>query len=261
MNIQEYISSGIIESYVLGLASPEERAEFENNCSQYPELITARIAFEETLENTAKKNAIAPPTGTKEHIIQQLGITGKTITMSLTPVRRMNGLKYAVAACLVLLAGSLYWNISMVRKNNSLTATLDSTNTKLKGVDEKMKGYENDMSMIVQNPNVRMAYMKGMPQSPQSFTTVYWDTTSHDVYLMVNNLPAPASDKQYQLWAILNNKPVDMGIFDMEDLAIRKRPMLIQLKKAQSAQAFAITLEKKGGSTAPEGQMYVMGYL
>ena len=60
MNIQDYISSGIIESYVLGLASQEERSEFERLAAQYPELLEARIAFEKTLEKQAMDNAIAP---------------------------------------------------------------------------------------------------------------------------------------------------------------------------------------------------------
>ena len=46
MNIQEYISSGIIESYVLGLADPEERLEFERIAVEYPELLAAKDAFD-----------------------------------------------------------------------------------------------------------------------------------------------------------------------------------------------------------------------
>jgi anti-sigma-K factor RskA len=42
VNKQEYISSGIVESYVLGLASAEERNEFEQMCSQYPDVLAAR---------------------------------------------------------------------------------------------------------------------------------------------------------------------------------------------------------------------------
>ena len=61
MNTQEYISSGIVESYVLGLASEEERIEFEQYCAQYPEVLAARTAFELSLENQAMENAIAPP--------------------------------------------------------------------------------------------------------------------------------------------------------------------------------------------------------
>ena len=102
-----------------------------------------------------------------------------------------------------------------------------------------------------------MASMKGMDISPQSHATVFWDTTTHDVYLLINNLPTPTNDKQYQLWAIFNGKPVDLGVFD-----IKKEKLLVQAKNAQGAEAFAITLEQKGGSpSGPKGDMYVMGKL
>jgi anti-sigma-K factor RskA len=36
---------------------------------------------------------------------------------------------------------------------------------------------------------------------------------------------------------------------------------MVKMKNAQEAQAFAITLEPKGGSSAPTGGMYLMGKL
>ena len=100
--------------------------------------------------------------------------------------------------------------------------------------------------------------MDGTPVSPQSYTTVYWDTTSHDVYLLVNNLPKPASDQQYQLWALLNGQPIDMGMLEISEKPLQ----LYHMKNIQAAQAFAITLEKKGGSPTPTlTKMYVMGKL
>ena len=61
MNIQEYISSGIVESYVLGLASTEERLEFEQLCAAHAELRQAREAFEQSLEQQAIAGATPPP--------------------------------------------------------------------------------------------------------------------------------------------------------------------------------------------------------
>ena len=85
--------------------------------------------------------------------------------------------------------------------------------------------------------------------------TVYWNTESKDVYLLVNKLPKPVPDKQYQLWAIVDGKPVDAGIFDM-----REGISFVKLKTIPKAEAFAITLEKKGGSATPTmDAMYVMG--
>ena len=97
--------------------------------------------------------------------------------------------------------------------------------------------------------------MKGQAINPSGLSTIYWDTQTKDVYLLVNSLPQPASDKQYQLWAIVDGKPVDAGVFDMKDA-----DGLVKMKNIPQAQAFAITLEKKGGSASPTlAAMYVMG--
>lgn len=253
MNIQQYISSGIIESYVLGLASAEERSEFETMCAQYPEILQARISFELALEKEVMQNAIKPPAGIKKKILNEIESSGKLVTMSSNAVRKINWLKYAVAACLILLAGSLYWNISLYNKTKKLQTNYDNSIAKLDIM-------EKDSRILQQNPNVKMAAMTGMEASPKSLATVYWDTTSKDVYLLVNNLPKPASDKQYQLWALLDGKPVDAGMID-DEYFIQQNKLLIRMKNMQSAQAFAITLEKKGGNPTPQGAMYVMGKL
>ena len=254
MNIQEYISSGIIESYVLGLASAEERSEFEKMCEQYPEVLHTRIDFELLLEEQAMQNAIEPSERLKARIFEKLQSTEKIVNVSSSPVRNMNWLKYAVAACFILLAGSLYWNISLYNKNKKLQSEFDGTVARLNYM-------EKDIRILQQNPNIKMASMKGMDVSPQSYATVYWDTTSKDVYLLVNNLPQPASDKQYQLWALLDGKPIDIGMID-NDYFIKQDRLLVKAKNVQNAQAFAITLEKKGGSSTPTmDKMYVMGKL
>ncbi|MBC7873789.1 MAG: anti-sigma factor [Ferruginibacter sp.] len=249
MNTEEYISGGIVESYVLGLASEEERKEFEIMCAQHPEVLQARTAFELALEKQAMENAIAPPAELKSRILSQVGATGKLVAMPSERASNLGWLRYAAAACLILLAGSLYWNITLFNKNKNLKDNYNTTAGRLNDM-------EKDIRILQQNPNIKMASMKGLDVSPQSYATVYWDTTSHDVYLLTNNLPVPASDQQYQLWAIFDKKPVDLGVFD-----IKKERLLIQAKNAQGAEAFAITLEKKGGSTTPQGTMYVMGKL
>ena len=61
MNIKEYISSGIVQSYVLDQADEAERAEFEKLSAQYPELVAERKAFEDALEKFALQHAVVPP--------------------------------------------------------------------------------------------------------------------------------------------------------------------------------------------------------
>lgn len=252
MNVQEYISSGIVESYVLGLASDEERKEFEQMCVQYPDVLAARNGFELVLEKKAMENAIIPPVDLRNSIFNEVKETAMVISPAAAPVRKINWTKYAAAASVILLAGSLYFNLNLYKKNKILQNNYDNTVAKLNDV-------EKDIQILQQNPNVKMASMKGQGISPSSFATVYWDTASQDVYLMINNMPEPASDKQYQLWAFLDGKPIDMGLIEITEKPLQ----LYRLKKAQAAQAFAITLEKKGRAdiSKPGGDVYVMGGL
>lgn len=254
MNIQEYILSGIVESNVLGLASDEERREFEQMCRQYPEVLQARVAFELALEKQAMANAVAPAAGLKNKILEEVDAGAKVVSISAAPLRKMNGWKYAAAACIALLAGSIYLNVSLSGKNKKLKGEYDKTAAKLDVL-------EKDFDVLhSESQSIKMAALKGTDVSPQSYTTVFWDTTSHDVYLMATNLPAPADSMQYQLWALFDGTPIDLGMLDYD---LKQKKLLVRMKNAQNAQAFAITLEKKGRTNVntPEGQMYVLGKL
>jgi anti-sigma-K factor RskA len=256
VNTQEYISSGIVESYVLGLANEQERAEFEQNCAQYPEVLEARIALENSLEQSAMANAIAPAQGLKNKIWNAIQENEtKVISMAdfKTPVRSINWMKYVVAACLILLAGSVYWNYSLYTKNQKLTNDNSSYVAKL-------TDYEKERDRLKPNDAIKLVSLKGTPDFPKAMTTVYWDSTNHDVYLLVNNLPQPASDKQYQIWALLDGKPIDLGLIENEYF-VKQNTLMVKAKNVDKAQAFAITLETKGGNPTPQGQMVVLGNL
>lgn len=258
MNIQEYISGGMIESYALGLLTAQERFEFEQICTANPEVKAALDAFELQLEKQAMKNSIAPPMELKQKIAETIFAAKQAapvIQVSPAPVRKMNPiaigwLRIATAACFVLLAGSLWWNMNLRNENDALKTNLGKSN-------DRISQMEADAS-IIQKVGMKMVGLGGTANSPKSFATVYWDTTSHDVYLLVNNLPKPASDEQYQLWAIFNGQPQDMGFIEISEKALR----FYRMKNAQAAQAFAITLEKKDGNPAPDlTKIYVMGNL
>jgi anti-sigma-K factor RskA len=94
--------------------------------------------------------------------------------------------------------------------------------------------------------------MPGVKDGKNYIATVFWDTKTKDVYLLNNNLPQAPQGKQYQLWAIIDGKPVDAGMMDVCSGVCR-------MKNIPAAQAFAITLEAQGGNPTPQGEMYVLG--
>ena len=150
------------------------------------------------------------------------------------------------------IAGSAYWNYSLYNENKKL----DKENGDYVA---KISSFEKDMD-VMHRSSIKMVSLKGMEAAPGALTTVFWDSTSHNVYLLINNLPIPASDKQYQIWALLDGKPIDLGMIQNEYF-IHQKSLLIKAQNVEKAQAFAITLEKKGGNPTPQGQMIVLGNL
>lgn len=268
MNVQDYIASGMIENYVLGLASAEERAEFERMSAAHSEVRAARESFELILEKQLQDQAITPPANLKSKVFAEIEVEKDSQQEKIIPIRRIlrvkaNWARSVAAAAIILLAGSTILNFyfftqykKYINKYDELVASQNQMAITNKTLETKLSDYASAIGHM-KDTGMALVKMVDVPTSPSPgcSTTVYWDTRSKDVYLLVNNLPKPASDKQYQLWAMVDGKPVDAGIFDMnEGLPFMK------MKNIPEAQAFAITLEKKGGSSVPTMEsMYVMG--
>jgi len=61
LDLQDYIDSGIIESYLLGLASVEEEALLERMRYIYPELETEIAMAEYRLQRVTEEGGVTPP--------------------------------------------------------------------------------------------------------------------------------------------------------------------------------------------------------
>jgi anti-sigma-K factor RskA len=257
VNVQEYIESGIIESYVMGLASEPERAEFERLCTLHPDLLAARKKFEERLEGYASENAVIPPPEVKVKVLEAIGkpasraetssIPPKIVTMPIekgpTGTPFIPRLVAAASIILFLATGYLYYqtkqeNKDLASTNDRLSVSLDTTRHILNRIIDETK--------VVSDPNTMVVNMVGTTVAPKSSANIYWDSASTSVYLVVKNMPKLPSDKQYQLWALIDKEKVDLGVFDATDDKV-----ILKMKNTKKAQAFAITIEKKGGSSSP----------
>lgn len=259
MNVREYISSGVVESYVLGLATEAEQQEFETACRQYPEVLQARVQFEQKLEQELLRDAPPASEGLKKRIIgsiENLNAQSAVPIAEPASVRRMGIWKIVAAASVAALIGMLFWAIRLNTRNQQLEDQNVALQRRADSSTAQLTQLQQDAQRM-QGPAVKLATMRGTSSAPNALATVYWDTTNTDVYIMINNLPQPTSDKQYQLWALLNGQPIDLGVFE-----VRQQQLLVKMRNVQNAQAFAVTLEPKGGSPAPTmSALYVLGEL
>jgi len=256
VNIKEYISSGVVESYVLGLLTAQERFEFEQYCEAYPELKAARNAFEIAIEKQAMENAVSPPAFVKEKVlsaIQQKPASNTSKIISMEPTtRRSSGLRWMAAASIILFLVAGYFAYTFYNQNKELKRMNEEMADKFNAVDSIL----NERRRL-EGENVTVVNMVAMkPNAPSA--NIYWDTTSSNVYMLVKNMPKLASDKQYQLWSLIDSnglKPTSLGLFDGG-----QERVIIKMDNAQKADAFAITIEKRGNTGGPDlGQLQNMG--
>ena len=264
MDIQEYIESGIIESYVLGMASIGEAAELEMLAQQHPEIMQVADAFAALLAKNVNDNSIAPPPALKSKIFAVLENEFATETtkserkpasvinisdnISITN-KQTDFWKYMAAASIILFAISGVFNYYFYN-NYKLV------NTKYQAllIDKTSLQANNDTyKAIFKSADIKAIKMAGVAGKETNLATVYWNQKTNEVYLSNNNLQQTPKGKQYQLWAIVDGKPVDAGIIGSCD-------GLCKMKNISNPQAFAVTLEKEGGSPTPTlTDMFVIG--
>jgi anti-sigma-K factor RskA len=236
-----------------------------------------REAFEEaqkTFEMLATAQAVTPPNDLKSKIwdrIQQQEKVELPVEKPIIPIqtnvqqspvkteiretkseKKGNWRNFAIAASLLFLVSTganLYWMNSQSELKEEMANMKNENQSKNLAIQNMQQKLD-----VVANPDMKKIVLAGVEKHPEAKATVLWDANSKDVYLSVNNLPKAPEGMQYQLWAIEDGKPVSAGMYS-ED-----KDMKIALANITKAQAFAITLEKKGGSEAPTMEnMYVMG--
>lgn len=274
MDIQAYIASGILESYVLGELPAAEAREVEEMAARYPEIGEELTYIEETLEVVAQSAAIAPKAGLRESILDAIApvpAAATTAPVQETPVRPLRQTpvsapvthqpqRWLMAASISLalissLAAAYFW--SRWQQSEEQLASLAAQNTVLvqnvSTLENRAQGMEQSLAVLT-NPTYQAVTMKGLAPAPDALAVVYWNPATEEVYLNAGSLPMPPTGKQYQLWAIVDGKPVDAGVFDTSAQQLQR------MKEIENASAFAVTLEPAGGSPSPTmEQMYVMG--
>ena len=247
---------------MLGLASAEERADFETLCRQHPQLVAARNDFEMVVEKQLLSEVPVPVAAVKERIMNSIrqdipAGQSKIVSMQNTDSTRGPGwLRYVAAASVILLLAAAYFAYNFYSKNKKLEQELAKSKDTQTEMDARLKNLE-----IVTQPNVSVVTLRGTEKAPKSSANIYWDSTSADVYLVVRNMPKLPSDKQYQLWSIINGKdgglqPTSLGLFDMGE----DGKLILKMEGAKKADAFAITIESRGNKGGPTlEQLQTMG--
>jgi len=264
VNAQDIISSGLLELYAAGLTSKEESEKIAQWAKQFPEVAKELEEIQASVEAYARSRSIEPGESVKDKIFERIN-RNKSLTAIPVNVEgttaKLVGIasywKWVAAASVLLLLGSIALNIMFYGKYDEANTNLQQTQQQLANVTDSNKNMKEDMS-VVQSKYSEPVALHGMGVAPDAAAKIFWMKNTGDVYVDPSNLPDVPQGKQFQVWAIVNGKPVDAGM-----LLTSKKGDKYRIQKMRSfgkADAFAITIEKEGGSPTPTmNQMVVMG--
>lgn len=270
--VKDYIETGILELYVLGDVSPDERLQVEEMMSKHIAIKTEITEIETAMEAYAHANAVSPAENQRDKILNSLltnladdrnftaakraAVEDKVIVM---PARQNNFYKYAFAASVALLAASivaLYNMHSQLEQSTLQLAVLSTQNQQI----SKTVSFKDEQLGIFHDTTFKMIKLKPTVHAPASANIVVaWSPVKKKVMIDMASMKMPENDKdhQYQLWALVDGKPVDLGVFDK---TTNDTTDMKEMRSIASAGAFAVTLEPRGGSINPTmSELMVMG--
>lgn len=184
---------------------------------------------------------------------------------------------WALAAALAVFCGLSLVKSSQLTKEQSLLAAetqgLRDKILQLNGQRDELQGRVNALLQEKADLDVRVASLEkrdplreiqNVSLAPQAEApdpralTALWDASRRAGVLDLAGLPAPPSDKDYQLWVIPvgSSTPVDGGILTA---AVGARAVFEAPQGVTEVAALAISLEPKGGSIAARGPIIYVG--
>jgi hypothetical protein len=252
---ENYISSGIIEQYVLGLCTDQEQQEIDILRKKDVLLNEAIVNFEIELEEKMMRHSFLPGVATDDKILQALQSLQEPTLAPVLPIEspakkvvKFSFAKIAAAAAILLLCVSAFFNYTQYKQNTAQATLLASKNYAANTLP--LSNYN-----ILKDPSITPVAMMGVAEHPICRCTMFWDKSTGKAYIMIHHLVTSGASKDYQLWATVNGKQVSVGIINDE---IRDKFVEVSGVPAH-ANEFAIILENAGGDKVPGSDVYVRG--
>jgi len=253
MDINTYISSGILELYVAGVLSLEEYADVQQMAARYPEIQAEidRIAEDIAAISPADKPSDALRSSIMDAIAtdaasvkkEELSTTSSAPSSTATVSRPI----WPWLLLAALAGAALWW---MARSKQATTLKLESEKTQLLATIDSLSALQRNCAeqlAIFQSGNVQPVLLAATEGAPTMEVRVFHNGDGTTCYVDETTVPAPPDGQQYQLWALVGDQPNDLGVIDFGNDA----DPFAALDCVEGTTAYAITLEPLGGSEGP----------
>ncbi|MDZ7715945.1 MAG: anti-sigma factor [Balneolaceae bacterium] len=260
--------------YVLHALDEKEREEFEellhNASKEQTELFHQMYSVANQLAFTVERDE--PSEKVRQELMKKVRVKSKDSSAGVTPINDQDketdtsgNQFFAIAASIALFIITLslvFYSFNLSSQLNNKEEIINQKEAQISELKSEVQR-KDELLSILESRTVEMVLMAGLDVNPEGYGKIIWDADKQQALLQVSNLPAVPSDKDYQLWIIKNNQPVSAGVFAVNDPQKDSFFKIEQMAKSskEDTNAFAVTIEPKGGVPQPTGDMYLLGNL
>ncbi len=243
MNLQDFINSGLLEMYVADQCTPAERAEVERMAALHPEIKAELNAIEAAIEQMAQAQAIAPPQGLQDQILEAIKRDANaTLPRPEIANSGTSGTlrAFQIGCALLALASAalLFFYRQTQKENTTLQQNIAQLTQQLKDCNQKQEG-NKPLFATLRDPDTKRIRIG----DEKAYTHVFYNAARRETVLDLAGVQAPENGKYLQVWAIVGGKPVSMGMVEWQaSNGLQSVPFI------EKVEAFALSQEDK-----PEG--------
>lgn len=249
MNFNEILESGLLELYVLGNLSGDELNEVERYIQKFPQLKSEILEIEKALYRYDNLYKTEAPSGSLDKILSQIpesdlptqqGPKQDNLTNHSSKWRRLS----AILTGLLLL--SLFFFYSNHKNAQNKYNEQNKILVECENENEELRRKEESYTAILEYDSRKIA-IAATEKYPETALIIHSNPVRKKNYLQISNLPALNENQSYQLWSLKgeNDPPTPLDVFENQIEG------LIQVSYIEGTNAYAITIEPKGGKQSP----------
>ena len=161
---------------------------------------------------------------------------------------------YGAIAAGVVITALLISLFVLWQQNRKAQAELARSSAQMDEAKSQLARQREAMELLT-SPGARMASLAGTSIAPAAHAMIAYDKKGHAM-LMARGLPAAPKGMAYQLWFIVDSKPMPGKTLTVDETG--NGVLTDDLpREAMGSAVFAITLEPAGGVPTPTGKMYL----
>jgi anti-sigma-K factor RskA len=255
----------LIPLYALGALDKADEQEFERKIKDLPSETREMIKEWQEVVALLPLALDSPPVSSavRDRLLAEIGGPKPVTKATVVPINQVRKPSFdwprwgLLAACLVLaLTSVMLW-----RENRRLEDEVGATQGQVAALNQQIIQERTDFEAVVARAT-RLVLLAGQKVSPKSSARIFWDTEHQNWAMYVSDLPPARMDQEYQLWYITKDqRKISAKVFKPDESGRRNIKVDLPREIATELAAAAVTLEPRGGSAQPTGEIYLLASL